>query len=266
MSDQGLAFKHLDDYEKTKGWLDQSVTWIVPTRGMLHYRAVESWESIDWPMNQVRSGRLTIPGMEVGEAYNYGFRLATDYDFCVSKYRPDYSQIITGTRFVFTTEDDNILPPNAITGLMEAIYTCPDCGGEITDYDEWRCAKGHHGFDVVSGLYFTKSLPPRPMAYGNPANGLDDFTPQSVKAAVANKSVIEVNGVGMGCAIWRKGMVTKVSTPWFKTVVADGEGGGGSATQDLFFCRKAKEEAGARFGVHGGVKVGHVETKTGRVF
>lgn len=263
LSEQGQAFKNPGAYEKTRGWLDQSLTWIIATRGMYPAKVVASWDMIDWPMNQARTGRLEAIGMEVGDAYNHLFRLATDQEFCERFYIPAYSQMIVGTRFVFVTEEDNIQPPNAVTGLMAAIYECPDCGELISDYEAWNCPNGHHGYDAVSGLYYTKSIPPRPMAYGNPKNGPDDFKPQPVEDAVAQKATIEVNGIGMGCAIFRKGLFAQVSEPWFQTTPADNATGGGSGTQDLFFCRKAKEEAGARFGVNCAVKVGHVNIRTG---
>ena len=263
----GLAFKNLDAYEETKGWLDQSFSWVIPTAGsMIHWDVVDSWDSVDMPMNQMRTGRLRAKNMEVGEAYNYLFRLATDEEFCAQHYNAEYTSMIQKTRFVWTTEHDNIMPTNAITGLMAAIYTCPDCDGEITDLDGWKCDEGHKGYDAVSGLYFTKGIPPRPMAYGHPKNGLDDFRPQSVKQAVIDKKTIEVNGIGMGCAIWRKGLFRQVSEPWFETIQKDNMTGTGGGTQDLVFCRKAKEEAGARFGVNCAVKVGHINLGTGTRF
>ena len=263
MSADGMAFRNPGAYEKTRGWLDQSLTWVVATRGMYPAKVVDSWDMIDWPMNQAKTGRLTAIGMEVGDAYNHLFKLATDYDLCVKSYVPQYARIITGTRFIFTTEEDNIQPSNVITGLMAAIYECPDCVDEIINFEDWTCPNGHHGYDAVSGLYYTKAIPPRPMAYGNPKNGPDDFKPQPVEEAVKLKATIEVNGIGMGCSIWRKGLLKKVSEPWFKTIDNDAETGSGGGTQDLYMCRKAKEEAGARFGVNCNVKVGHINIQTG---
>ena len=267
LAEHGYGAKHPEEYEETKGWLDQSFTWVIPTAGnMVHWDVVDSWEIVDMPMNQARAGRLRTKNMEVGEAYNHLFRLCTDAEFCAASYNADYTALIQGTRFVFTTEHDNVLPTNAVTGLLSAIYACPDCGKQITDTEEWTCGEGHHGFDAVSGLYHTKGIPSRPMAYGNPANGPDDFRPQSVKEAVVAKKTIEVNGIGMGCAMWRKGLFEKVSRPWFETVQKDNMAGTGGGTQDLVFCAKAKREAGARFGVNCAVKVGHIDLKSGRIF
>lgn len=266
VSAKGMAFRNPGAYEKTRGWLDQSLTWVIATRGMYPCQVVDSWDMLDWPMNQARTGRLTAKGMEVADAYNHLFRMATDEKFCATFYNPQYTQLIAGTRFVFTTEEDNILPPNAVTGLMASIYACPDCALDVTDFEEWKCENGHHGYDAVSGLYYTKSVPPRPMAYGNPANGPEDFKPQPVQRAVELGATIEVNGIGMGAAIFRKGLFAKVSKPWFETVQADANSGSGGGTQDLFFCRKAKAEAGARFGVNCAVKVGHINLRTGEVY
>jgi hypothetical protein len=268
MADRGYAFKHLDEYEATKGWRDQSFAWVTPTVGnYVHWDVIDSWDNLDMPMNQARTGRLRAKDMEVGDAYNYLFKLAIDETEAEKAYHPEYASLIQSTRFILTTEHDNILPTNAVTGLMAAIYTCPDCGAEISDLEKWECPEGHHGYDAVSGLYFTKGIPPRPMAYGDPANGPDDFRPRSVKEAVEKKLTLEVNGIAMGCAVWRKDLFRQVSEPWFQTIEKDNMVGVGGGTQDLVFCRKAKEEVvGARFGVNCGVKVGHVNLKTGTQF
>jgi hypothetical protein len=57
-----------------------------------------------------------------------------------------------------------------------------------------------------------------------------------------------------------------VSYPWFKTIEKDNMAGTGGATQDLFFCKRAAIEAGARFGVCCKVRVGHTNLKTGTQF
>lgn len=317
ISDRGVAFQNIDKYEETKGWLDQSFSWIIPTTGVYHSDVYDSWDCIDFPMNQARTGRLRAKGMEVGDAYNFLVRLCIDEDFCSKHYNPEYAALIQSTRFIWTTEQDNPLPPNTITGLMSSIYTCPDCaepiGGRLVRrsetrrtpivdarpwlrrawdaitmqappafierrvnivayerdddlMDRWECANGHHGYDAVSGLYFTKGMPPRPMAYGDPANGPDDFRPRSVKDAVEKKMTIEVNGIALGCSLWRKDIFRNLSEPWFETIQTDNMAGSGGGTQDLVGCRKAKQELGARFGVNCNVRVGHINFRTGMLY
>jgi hypothetical protein len=254
----GFRTEILDTFEHTKNWLDQSVTWCIPMKtGMFHVKIAESWDQISWPMNTQRSFRLITIGLEVGEAYNNLFKWATDDAAAEEKFTREGADIIASTSFVLTTEEDNIIPRDAIESLFASLYVCPDCGEEING-KSWECANGHHGYDAMSGLYMTKSIPTRPMAYGDPKKDPNDFRPQSVKRAVSEGETIEVNGIGMGCAMWRKELFSRVSEPWFAT-----EGG---TTQDLYFCRKAKKEAGARFGVNCGVKVGHMDFKTGRIY
>lgn len=258
LHDTGRAFspEGIEAFEKTKNWLDQSVAWVIPTRGFYPAKVVDSWDTICWPMNQRRTGRLAMIGMEVGDAYNMLFRLATDREFCAMNYAPETVELIQSTKFILTTEEDNVIPPNAIEGLMASLYTCPDCEADI-DPESWVCPEGHRGYDAVSGLYFTKSMPPRPMAYGSVSEP-GDFKPVSVAQAIKDGSTIEVNGIAMGCAIWRKELFKRVSSPWFETV----DGG----TQDLVFCKKAKSEANARFGVNCSVRVGHLDVKTGVLY
>ena len=150
---------------------------------------------------------------------------------------------------------------------LAAIFKCPDCPREVGEHcvdrkvkckncREWRCEKGHKGYDAVGGLYSVKSDPPVPMAFGNPKNP-DDFKPRSVQKAVNEGRVIEVNGIAMGCTLFRKDLFSKLSKPWFDT--------GDNYTQDIYFCKKAKKELGARFAVHCGCLVGHIDTNSWQV-
>lgn len=264
LHDSGVAWKPevLETFERTKNWLDETVSWIMPLKnGMIHYKVVDSWESIVWPMNQHRTFRVVVTGMEVAAAYEELVMRATDRDTADKLYGPQGGDIISSCKFILTTEEDNIIPPNAVEDLFYSLYTCPDCAEEIRA-DTWTCPNGHRGYDAVSGLYFTKTTPPRPMAYGNTANGPNDFRPQSVARAIEGAETIEVNGIAMGCALWRKELFAKVSQPWFQTI----REGRKAETQDLYLCRKAKAEAGARFGVNCGVRVGHIDYATLRVY
>ena len=256
-------------YEETKAYRDQSIAWLLPTRGTVPIQVVDSWDALQWPMNQFRTSRLSAVGMEVGAAYNLLTRIVTDRKTATEVLgSKEYADMVLGCRFVLTTEEDNVLPPDGIQKLLTAIYTCPDCGREVGVHcagkkrqckqcSEWRCEKGHKGYDAVAGLYAVKADPPIPMAFGDPKKGPNDFKPRSVMRAYKAAKVLEVNGIPMGFSLFRKDMFRQMSKPWFQT--SQGH------TQDLFACKKAKREFGARFAVHCGVVVGHLHTDTGKM-
>jgi hypothetical protein len=242
-------------YEDSRYYRDLSVAWVIPTRGFYPAEVVDAWDMIQWPTNQFRSGRIAVKKMEVGAAYNLLVELTRDETLVRRNFGDVYAAHVLKSRWVLTTEEDNIIPPDGVQKLFTAIYACPDCGGEVSG-EEWRCAAGHKGYDAVAGLYHMKQQPPVPMAYGHPDDP-NDFKPRSVKEATERDEVMEVNGIPMGFTLFRKSLFDKVSKPWFQTTDAN--------TQDIFFCKKAKDEAGARFGVHCGVKVGHLNVDTGEI-
>ena len=249
-------------YEREKLFREQGIIWVAPTRGSVWTSVVVSWFSLQWPPNHFRSPLFVSEKLEVAAAYNGLIGATIDKAHLRKVFVKDYADMLYEAPFVLTTEEDNVLPQDTVPQLMKAIYGCPDCGAEVGGA-EWQCPKGHRGFDAVSGLYFMKSDPPIPMAFGNPAEhkgrwGRIDFHPRSVKAAIKRRSVIEVSGIAMGCALWRKDLFRRVSQPWFASP--------SGWTQDLWFCKKAKSEAKARFGVHCGVRVGHYNPKTGVLY
>lgn len=268
--DKGEAWKpeNIKAFENTKDYLDKGVAWVIPTRGNVPMKVIDSWDTIQWPMNQPRTPRLSAIGMEVAAAYEYLFRLCTDDEFAQDKLGAAFRNLLSKMNFILTVEEDNVIPPNAVNDLFYALYTCIDCGKQIdlkgTDgriskekFDAWRCPDGHKGLDGVGGLYWTKTIPSRPMAYGDPKEG-DDYKPVSVTDAITDGRVLEVNGIAMGCTLFRKALFSKVTKPWFKTEQ--------NGTQDLLFCGKAKKEIGARFAVHCGVRVGHLDTSSGELY
>lgn len=246
--------KKLNAYEKTRNYRDQGVVWVSPTRGKVYTNVVVSWLMLQWPMNQFRSQLIATEGMEVGAAYNYLVETTMDRKLLRKSVGTEYGDALADAPFVLTTEEDNVLPPDAAVKLLAAIFTCPDCGGEVGGA-QWKCKKGHKGYDAVSGLYFVKTDPPIPMAFGTPNRSKKnlDFKPRSVAEAVKKGAVIEVNGIAMGCSLFRKALFAKLPKPWFKTTP--------NATQDLYFCGNAKRK-GARFGVHCGLRIGHYQAGT----
>lgn len=246
---QRRGIELIDYYENLRAYRDQSHVLLTPTRGDVPVEVALSWLKLQSPVNHQRAW-FHRKKQEVAAAYNWLVDMAMTND------------VAKGFRWLVTAEDDNILPENGIIELLAAIYKCPDCGAEVSDSNV--CPEGHRGFDAVSGLYFTKSEPGFPMAFGDPAMRKGErinFEPVSIKGAVEERKVIEVNGIAMGFAVWRRDLFEQVKRPWFKTV---NETGGG--TQDLYFCHKAIVEAGARFGVHCGVQVGHIDRNTGVIY
>lgn len=233
---EGLGFERIEQIPGST-YRDSSTVIVIPTRGMISHRVVSAWQALIAPMNQKR-GILFCAGDEVGKAYDRMIQniLAN----------PELSK----WKYVMTLEDDNLPPPDAQIRLLEAIEAGP--------------------FDAVSGLYFTKGDTNMPMAYGDPdeyrRTGVLSFPPLDVRAALSKGNVLEVNGIAMGCALWRMDLFRQITPPWFVTMsdfIPDR--GTICMTQDLSFCEKARR-AGKTFAVDMRVKVGHLDVGTGVVY
>lgn len=216
---------------------DQSTVVIMPSRDpKIHYRVVTALQSLIAPMNQKRA-MLFCVGDEVGIAYDTMIQSILDH--------PDLGKF----KYVMTVEADNLPPPDAHKRLLESI-----------EDGMW---------DGVSGLYFTKGDLNMPMAYGDPrtfeTTGKLEFLPRDVRDCLASGKIMPVNGIAMGCALWRMDLFRKVPKPWFVTVDDVVNGGVVGFTQDLWFCMQARK-AGYRFAVDMRVKVGHLDLATGEVY
>jgi hypothetical protein len=204
---------------------------------MVHHKVAASIQQLMAPMNQKRC-LFFCAGDEVGKAY----------DRMIKQVLADPE--LSKWKYVMTVEDDNLVPIDAHIRLLETI--------------EWG------KYDAVSGIYFTKGLGTMPMAYGDPEEyrqtGVLDFKPRDVREAIKKGHVMDVNGIAMGCALWRMDLFREVESPWFVTVADVIEGKGPQAfTQDLYFCWNAKK-AGKRFAVDMRVKVGHLDVNDGVVY
>jgi hypothetical protein len=232
----GLGFDRVEHLPGTT-YKDNSTVIIVPTRGMVHWKVVAGWQGLIPAMNQKRA-MLFASGDEVGIAYNR----------MIEQILRD--PVLSTWKYVLTLEDDNLVPPDAHVRLMESI--------------EWG------KFDAVAGLYFTKGDINMPMAYGDPAEfartGVLDFRPRDVRAAIQQGTIMPVNGVAMGCTLYRMDLFRDIPAPWFVTLadVVDGKGPV-AFTQDLYFCERAVR-AGKRFAVDMRVHVGHLDTSTSIVY
>jgi hypothetical protein len=214
--------------EKGKQYRDLSTICVIPTRGMIPARVVESWMGLMTPMNNAFM-RIFISGMEVGDAYNAAVELVLGHEQ-LSKFK-----------YLLTLEEDNMPPPDGLLKLYESI-------------DEYV---------AVGGLYWTKGEGGQPMVYGDP-KALLSFQPQVPKP----ESIHECNGLGMGFTLFDLDIFRdpKVEKPWFKTVQQwDPQTGAAVGTQDLYFFAKARK-AGYRVASDTRVKVGHLDPSTGIVW
>lgn len=226
----GLGFERIK-HIKGSTYKDNSTVVIVPTRGMIPHRVVNAWQVMLSPMN-AKKAFLYASGHEVGHAYNQLIKnILAD---------PELSK----WKYVMTMEDDNLPPPDAHIRLLETI-----------DAGRW---------DAVSGLYFTKGEYNMPMAYGDPSTGWD-MRPRDVREALANGHVMPVNGIAMGCAIWRMDLFKQIPKPWFVSVSDIFPDGVKAYTQDLYFCERAIK-SGKKFAVDMRVRVGHMDVNTGEVY
>lgn len=195
---------------------------------MIPCKVVSNWISLMRPMNQNVIGPCFFEGDEVGVAYETAFKWVLD-DQAFAKYK-----------FILTTEEDNLLPSDALLKLIET----------IGDYD------------CIAGLYWTKGAEnSQPMIYGDPKVMPKNFVPQ---VPILN-GVQPCNGLGMGANLWKIESLRKklkdMPHPWFKTIQEQGK----AYTQDLWFYQESAK-FGFKVAVNTAVKVGHLDVNTGMVW
>lgn len=201
---------------------DASTICLIPTRGKISHRVVQSWWNMASPMNQ-QFIRMFVAGYEVGAAYSTAIEqiLATPglQDF----------------KYVLTLEEDNVPPPDGLLKLAAAMHEHPE-------------------FSAIGGLYWTKGLGGQPMIYGDPKEVPFNFRPQPPVPG----EIVECNGLGMGFTLFRTEVFRdeRIPRPWFETVQRYDHTGAKCYTQDLNYFENARK-AGHRFACHCDVRVGH---------
>lgn len=219
------AGRHNDNLEQSQTRLvrgrtykDLSTICIIPTRGVISVRVLQSWFSLMMPMNQ-RFLRVFIQGDEVGQAYNNAIEgILAD------------KQLSTW-RYILTLEEDNAPPPDGLLKLYESMDK----------------------YSVVGGLYWTKGEGGQPMIYGDPTMMPKSFIPQ----LPIPDTIQHCNGLGMGFNLFRLDMFKKLEKPWFKTQQEYIPGVGTRGySQDLYFYERAAMH-GHKFACDTRVKVGH---------
>jgi len=233
-----LGFERMEIMDGSN-FLDNSTVIIIPTLGKIDQKVVNSWLNLMAPMNQKRAV-FFARNFEVGRAY----------DEMVENVLKDPN--LSTWRYILTLEDDNLPPPDAHIRLLESINAGP--------------------YDAVGGLYWTKGSYNMPMCYGSSEiyaqTGYLEFVPRDVNSLLkGGATVIDCNGLAMGCTLFRMDVFKKISKPWFQTVneITLETGAATNMTQDLFMSKKMKE-AGMRLACDIRVKIGHLDTSTGIVY
>lgn len=219
-----------------KQYKDLSTVCVIPTRGLIPARVVESWMSLMTPMNNAFI-RIFAQGFEVGDAYSEALEAILAH--------PQIRKF----KYLLTLEEDNMPPPDGLLKLLENICDCD------------KPCLNH--FVQVAGLYFTKGEMGQPMIYGDPKT-IMNFQPQ---VPVPDK-IQESNGTGMGFTLFHLGLFKdkRIPKPWFKTVQEyDPQTGVQIGTQDLYFMGNIRK-LGYRVASDNRVKVGHLDHGSGMVW
>lgn len=214
--------KSVNRLSKGNTYKDLSTICIVPTRGVIPAKVVQSWMGLFSPMNQ-KFIRIFAIGLEVGEAYS-----TTIANILAN---PELSK----WKYILTLEEDNMPPPDGLLKLYE-------------NMDK---------FDAIGGLYWTKGEMGQPMIYGNTKDMPKNFIPQIPQV----DSIQECHGLGMGFTLFKLDIFKdeKIPRPWFRTIQEYNPGVGSKAyTQDLYFFENAGR-VGYKFACDTRVKVGHYD-------
>jgi hypothetical protein len=207
---------------KGKTYQDLSTVCVIPSRGTVPAKVVQSWMNLMTPMNQ-KFFRMFVIGMEVGDAYN------SAVEFILA--HPELSK----WKYIFTLEEDNMPPPDGLIKLYEHMDK----------------------YDAIGGLYWTKGEGGQPMIYGDPKDMPLTFIPK----VPIQDTIQPCNGLGMGFTLFKLSIFRdkKVPKPWFKTQQEYMPGGGIRAyTQDLYFFENI-HRLGYKVACDTRVKVGHYD-------
>jgi hypothetical protein len=218
-----------EDNEKKNAYKDLSTICIVPTRGVIPAKVVQSWMALMPSMNQ-KFTRMFAIGMEVGAAYSSTIEQILAH--------PDLSK----WKYILTLEEDNCPPPDGLIKLYE-------------NMDK---------YDVISGLYWTKGIDGKPMCYGKP----NVFPVNFIPFMPESDNITQCNGLGMGFTLFKLDIFKNpnLPKPFFKTVQKYTPGVGVEGyTQDLkFFEESAK--LGYTFACDSRVKVGHYDVQNDQMW
>jgi hypothetical protein len=224
-----------DQVEEGDSYRDLSLIEVMPGYKPWPTAVGASYLNLSTSANQ-NLHRMYLNNYEVGHAYQHAIEAIMRDERQKPPLR-DY-------HYVLTLEVDNIIPPMAVLQLLKDIHEAD--------------------VDVLGAMYWGKGWGGVPMAFGKFGEVPHSFRP----FVPPPNAVTRVNGCGMGCTLFDMKVFREVSSPWFETIQqwTPNVGMETMSTQDLFFARKAAQEAGIRFAVDTNVLVGHLEESTGIIW
>lgn len=140
-----------------------------------------------------------------------------------------------GMDYIFMYDDDMLLPIDTVERLL-------------TDMEE------HPEMDIVAPLAFMRNPPHYAVIYTT-IEGFDQETHQpyfinNFVKKYPKDTLVECDAVGFGGVLIKMDLVKKLKPPYFFSTTGSGE--------DIYFCMKSKNEAGARIFMDTRVKLGHL--------
>lgn len=233
----------LDDYVKLNSYQDKSIVCIIPTRGMIDVRVIDSWFKLITPVNHKFTKLFMVDG-EIADSYNTGILGIINH--------PELSKC----RWLLTMEDDNLPPPDGLLKLVESMIT-----HEQNDDKYW----------ALSGLYWTKPsrdvIEHAPIAWGCPDLGEWNLMTPPLKE---DGSVTQCCLIPQGFTLYDLNIFRKLPYPWFKTVekfdpTLPSLDQSIATTQDNYLFEAMWKE-GMKVGVRADVSVGHLDSKTNQIW
>lgn len=220
----------VDAWVASHMYRNQATVCVFPTRGTIPARVYDSHMSLIRLPNQ-KFTMLTVANMEVSAAYEWATaQILADAELSTWKW-------------MLTIEEDNILPPDALTTLIT------------------HATEG--GYDVLGGLYWVKGEGGCPQIWGDISDPVENY--RSMPPDMTG-GIVDCYGTGMGCTLFSIDLLRKLDPPRFLVEAKDG-----MFTQDLRFANRlhawAKESGETvKIGVDCSVRVGHLDTTSGVVW
>lgn len=137
--------------------------------------------------------------------------------------------------YIFMVDDDMLTPLDIMEKLLQDVEEHPE-------------------IDVLAPLAFMRNPPHYAVIYTT-TEGYDEnhhvpyFMNNFVKKYPKNK-LVECDAVGFGAVLIKMSMIRKMKPPYCFSTTGSGE--------DIYFCMKSKQEAGARIFMDTRVKLGHL--------